>query len=199
MYSLSTLLKNSTSNIINNDVILLSNLHLYDDISKLCKQYPLNGYTRYERSAGEKKQYRFEILSIKDCNLLSREWRHFISQIISKEYISLLFKLLQIDDQPYHINVSFFKFAHGDWVDIHLDNEDKIVTNVFYFNSVWDINWGGHFNLYDQQKNIILSTPPLTNFSVAIKRSDQSYHSVTPLNNPLHHRNTLQLEILKGA
>jgi Rps23 Pro-64 3,4-dihydroxylase Tpa1-like proline 4-hydroxylase len=206
VYSLSNLLQDSINNTINKESLFLSNLHLYKDMPDLCSQYPLDGYERSIRKNGTKKHYSFEVLPIIEngkenylYNNLSQKWHYFLQQITSEEYIYLLFKALDIKPQHYRIDVSFFKFSHNDWVDTHIDNEKKIVTNIFYFNSCWKMEWGGFFNLYNQEKKLILSIPPLSNFSVAVKRTEQTFHSVSLVcsKSKFHKRQTLQLEIWK--
>lgn len=205
-YTLSKLLKDSANNTINNESLFLTNLHLYEDISELCNQYPMEGYKKFVRKSGKKKHYSFDVLPLIEegkeseaYNKLSQKWHDFLCQITSKNYIHQLFEILNIETQPYNISVSFFKYTHNDWVDTHIDNENKIVTNIFYFNSYWEVDWGGFFNLYDENNNLILSVPPLLNFSVAVKRTDQTFHGVSPvtIQKDGYCRKTLQLEIWK--
>lgn len=68
---------------------------------------------------------------------LGTGFKSFIEELTSVEYISALQEKLGIHLENCLIDVGFFRFKQGDWVSVHTDRPDKVVTQLFYFNSEW--------------------------------------------------------------
>ena len=57
------------------------------------------------------------------------------------------------------------------------------MVQMFYFNQEWDSNWGGCLRILkdDNADSVFQEIPPLLNTSVILVRSDNSWHTVTPV------------------
>jgi Rps23 Pro-64 3,4-dihydroxylase Tpa1-like proline 4-hydroxylase len=159
--------------------------------AELAAAYPKENFIKSIRNAGDKKHYHLNILPIIDSNLYTKEfeiipaiWRQFISTITSAAYIKKIFHLGNVSEFPYDINV---------------DNPGKIFTQIFYFNSFWDVYWGGKLNILTSEnpEDVIISVPPLSCFTATVFRSKKAWHMVEPVIPKDVTRLSLQLEILE--
>jgi Rps23 Pro-64 3,4-dihydroxylase Tpa1-like proline 4-hydroxylase len=174
--------------------------------AELAAAYPKENFIKSIRNAGDKKHYHLNILPIIDSNLYTKEfeiipaiWRQFISTITSAAYIKKIFHLGNVSEFPYDINVGFYTFSHGGWISPHIDNPGKIFTQIFYFNSFWDVYWGGKLNILTSEnpEDVIISVPPLSCFTATVFRSKKAWHMVEPVIPKDVTRLSLQLEILE--
>jgi Rps23 Pro-64 3,4-dihydroxylase Tpa1-like proline 4-hydroxylase len=127
---------------------------------------------------------------------LNPVWIDFINELLSKEYISQLSSCLKQNLLQYNIELNFWQYKNGGWLSPHTDKPAKIVSQLFYFNSEWDSNWGGSFrvlnsdNIDDYHREIF----PGNGNSIILIRNDRSWHAVTAQTSPNHiSRNVLQL------
>lgn len=192
----------------NNCCHLIANLIKNRYIEELIKFYPKEGFTQCLRNEGSKKHYSFEIQDIVLKNLVNQAakkyvadiWFNFAEFILSEEYIGCLTESTKVNLREMDINISFYKFKKGNWVSPHIDNEDKILTQIFYFNDFWSRDWGGYFNLLGSKhaQDVHFSVPPLVTFSVLIFRTDYSWHMVTPVTDISRvSRLSMQVEFIK--
>ncbi len=186
---------------------LLSNLISPQYHHDLYCAYPTDGFVRCIRDRGPKKHYSFHLQNLILENKYSptmysvhKIWVELVQQLMSDAYNNALSRCLDISLQSTYINISFYRFDKGDWVAPHIDNEDKIVTQIFYFNPIWSNIWGGCFKLLasHRMEDEQFSVPPLVNFSVAIARSLEAWHCVNPVAEIAKtSRLSLQLEFIK--
>lgn len=192
----------------NNCCHLITNLIENRYLAELIKFYPKAGFTQCLRNEGPKKHYSFGIQDIVLQNHINHSakknvsdiWFNFAEFILSKEYIDLLTECTNVDLSEMDINISFYKFEKGDWVSPHIDNDNKILTQIFYFNDFWSRDWGGYFNLLGSKhvQDVHFSVPPLVTFSVLIFRTDYSWHMVTPVTDMSRvPRLSVQVEFIK--
>jgi Rps23 Pro-64 3,4-dihydroxylase Tpa1-like proline 4-hydroxylase len=161
---------------------------LDDAVSRtLAAEYPHAGFTRCERSAGTDKHYRFDVLNVLDrdrplpeLDSLSGSWRTLVRSLASPEYRVELARCVGLDLRGSSASVGFYRYGPGDWVAPHLDKEEKLLTQLFYFNRVWDDVWGGRLKML-RGGEICAALPPLQRHSAIIVRTDQSWHMVEPL------------------
>lgn len=176
-----------------------------DKQTELAKHYPVQGFKQSSRYEGDKKHYRFNVLPLLDHNnvtdnfhFLAPVWQAFINELCSETYLHKILKLYGIELDDYHIDVGCFRFKQGDWVEPHVDHPDKVLTQLFYFNARWDEKWGGMLLLHANKtiNEVFAYFPPNLSSSVALKRTDNAWHSVTPLTaNCESDRLTVQLEV----
>lgn len=185
---------------------LFSNLIANEEQIQLLTSYPEDGFQLSKKDTGPSKHYCFDIMPLVKNNIVldiplyeDRIWRDFISEISSKQYNDQLSQCLNIDLSTTKINIGLYRFKFGHWVEPHVDNLNKIVTQIFYFNKDWNIENGGFLQLLlnKNSENYFFSLAPLSIYSVAIVRGDSAWHSVTPINHLSLSRKTLQLEFYK--
>src|SRR5687767_7342498 len=65
----------------------------------------------------------------------------------------------------------------------HRDLETKLVTQVFYLNEVWPARAGGRLRILHSKasEDLSLDIAPNMRVSSIIKRSDTSWHLITPI------------------
>lgn len=187
---------------------IISNIFSPDLQNDLVKFYPKEGFNQCVRNEGPQKHYSFGLLNavLKNQILddifhkLDECWIKIIYSLLSEEYKKSISDKLDINLNNTTVNIGFYKFDKNDWVSPHVDNEDKVLTQIFYFNQFWDINWGGHLKILGAQDpdNVLFLLPPLSNFSALIARSERAWHMVTPVTeNAQACRLSMQLEFIK--
>ena len=192
----------------NNCCRIMTNLIDNPYLDQLIQVYPKEGVTHCLRNEGSKKHYSFWIQDIILRNRINNTakknvaniWFNFAEFILSKDYIDCLSESTKVNLKEMEINISFYKFEKGDWVSPHIDNSDKILTQIFYFNDFWSRDWGGYFNLLGSKHvhDVHFSVPPLVTFSVLIFRTDCSWHMVTPVTDiSKASRLSVQIEFIK--
>lgn len=185
-----------------------TNLIRKDAQSILAKEFPLNGFVSASRSMGQGKHYRFEVMNIVEKNdfkqsfeTLTKTWQKFICELISHEYLTELQQFLGVDFAKCTVDIGLFKFNTHDWVDVHVDRHDKILTQLFYFNDDWQEDWGGELYLLAEPSLsfTLQKVQPTVDQSAFIVRSDNAWHYVSPVNEKAKHpRLSLQVEIIKN-
>jgi Rps23 Pro-64 3,4-dihydroxylase Tpa1-like proline 4-hydroxylase len=200
-------LLNSIKIMDSHNFCLTTNLLEHDIAKELIEHYPTENFTTSIRDSGDKKHYFLNILPVIEDDVetlqyanLSLVWHNFISQITDPAYINTILQFAQILSVPYYIKVGFYTFSDGGWISPHIDNPGKIFTQIFYFNSFWDINWGGKLVILksNDPKDIIISVPPLVDYTATIFRSNNAWHMVEPVIPQKNlKRLSLQLEVIE--
>lgn len=189
---------------------ITSNLLKAQLLQKLNNFYPQEGFERCVRDSGPKKHYSFDLLELVRDNSINDSVKPFVNPIwielsqtlLCEKYHDLISKHLNLNLKNAKINVGLYKFKPGDWVAPHIDNEDKILTQIFYFNDYWSMDWGGHFKLLTSNdiEGESFSVPPFSNFSVMLVRNDKAWHMVTPVESIAQQpRLSMQLEFIKRS
>ncbi|HLB43329.1 MAG TPA: 2OG-Fe(II) oxygenase [Gammaproteobacteria bacterium] len=185
---------------------LQNNLIQVDIQPLLVNQFPKEGFTKTSRLEGDGKHYQFEVLNLIQSNEicdslyhLSPTWQNFIKELASSAYINNLAKYIQRDLDGLRLDIGLFRFNENDWVDIHIDRKDKILTQLFYFNDYWQEDWGGDLYILSEAnlKSVLAKVKPLVSHSATIVRTDNAWHYVSPISNKAEvPRLSLQLEII---
>lgn len=187
---------------------LTSNLVDKIFLEKLIEFYPAYGFEECIRNEGPKKHYAFHLINLvlkneinlKASHLVNPLWIDLAKALLSDEYRGVVSEYLDIDLSEVDVNIGLYKFDPGNWVAPHVDNEDKILTQIFYFNESWSLDWGGHFKLLNSKnaEDEYFSVPPFANFSVLLLRNDFAWHMVTPVAPKAKcPRLSMQLEFIK--
>lgn len=156
----------------------------------LLNAYPKEGFKRCQRAVLPGKLYSFSMhplvddgsrvdSSLWECCI----WRELVDSILDVSYRQALSEALDIELCDAIINMGLYKFDTGDYVGMHVDREDKIATQIFYFNSLWGVQDGGFLQLFrnNEKNSCFLSLPPLSIYSVAIARDEAAWHAVSPV------------------
>ncbi|MEH2180414.1 2OG-Fe(II) oxygenase family protein [Nostoc sp.] len=96
--------------------------------------------------------------------------------------------------------IYLFRYQIGNFSLLHVDAEPIRLVQIFYFNREWNSNWGGGLRILKSQQaeDVYQEVPPLLNTSVVLIRSDNSWHSVTPVSKEAtQSRLTLKVAFLK--
>ncbi len=110
-------------------------------------------------------------------------WQQFIQELWQPAYREALENLsgLQLKNCP--MVISFRKYDPGHRHHPHTDEPSKVLTHLFYFNQQWSADWGGCLRILNSQQpeSVFQDILPLSHSSVVIVRSDNSWHTVTPV------------------
>lgn len=111
-------------------------------------------------------------------------WQHFLHQITGSGYRSAMQELTGLDLGQAVLKVAFYRYPPDAWFSPHPDDERKLVSHIFYFNPVWPDDAGGRLLIHSGKdaNDVRSSVVPLVGTSVAVVRSDDSWHSVEPVN-----------------
>lgn len=172
--------------------------------AKLTNEYPVDGFEKQQRITRPGKLYSFSMLPlVEKGKLLNRpilqntQWTNLVNELLDPTYTETLSRELSVDLTKTYINIGLYRFSNNDYVEPHIDREDKILTQLFYFNNCWSVDNGGFLQLLHTQNSdsYFFSLPPLSNYSVAIVRTNTAWHAVTPISeSSTNARQTLQLE-----
>jgi Rps23 Pro-64 3,4-dihydroxylase Tpa1-like proline 4-hydroxylase len=112
---------------------------------------------------------------------LSVSWQRLAADLLSIPYRAAMSRLTGTDltDAPMEVNV--VHYGAGARMGPHVDLRQKIVTQVLYFNETWNPDDGGCINILRSSDacDVAAQVPPIVGNSVALVRSDRSWHSVT--------------------
>jgi Rps23 Pro-64 3,4-dihydroxylase Tpa1-like proline 4-hydroxylase len=168
----------------------INNLFSTEDADKLSDSYPddQENFKPIDGYDGE-KSYLYTARSmvnmgkrvITNQSNLSPEWQQFMDIFLSKEYARAISDLIGIDVTGAAIEINAFNYNPGSWMGPHVDLKDKIVTHILYFNRNWDMQNGGNFSILNSKEtaDTIIQISPVIGNSVIVVRSDNSWHSVT--------------------
>jgi hypothetical protein len=114
---------------------------------------------------------------------LDGEWQAVAQQIQSDEYRSAVAAAINQDLSGARVEATLWRRNTGVGVDPHLDLPDKILTQVFYFNTDWTSDFGGCLRILrgPEPEDICEELSPILGSMVILVRSDSSWHSVTPV------------------
>jgi len=157
---------------------------LDDDVAhRLAAEFPDDGF----RVAGTSSKL-FSVRSLvvagtvhSSTATLSTTWRRFASWVASDEYRRAFGELVGLDLAGLRIDASLCRYPPGCSLAPHTDRPVRIATHVLYLNPVWRAEWGGAFRVLrsDDVDDVIEEVVPVVGTSVAMVRSDCSWHAVS--------------------
>lgn len=173
----------------------------------LINEFPSESFVAAERLEGNGKHYRFEVLNIIENDKitsaypkLSSVWKQFIDDLRSDTYIKLLGNYIKTEIKDFALDIGLFRFKQNNWVEVHTDRQDKILTQLFYFNENWNNLWGGELYVLAEPdlSSVLSKVKPAVDHSAVIVRADNAWHYVSPVENAAKSpRLSLQVEIIK--
>ena len=158
------------------------------DAALLAESYPRDHF-KTVRGYGGEKDYEYEARSLIHMDSrrtsheahLSSSWRALADDLKSPAYRSAMTQLagVELGTQPMEVNV--FHYGPRSLLGPHTDLEDKLVTQVIYFNRTWDPADGGclHILRSGSLSDVAAIVPPLLGSSAVIVRSTRSWHAVS--------------------
>lgn len=160
---------------------------------QLCNEYPTADFNHCE-TLGKEKSYSMYMRQLfdtrcddqPDFSSLSMTWQQMLSELVSPAYIDTMSQHVGRDLHQCDIEVNCWRYLNGCWLSPHTDKEEKVVSQLFYFNEHWDRAWGGGFRVLNSNNNEDLHDEifPKVDTSIILIRSDKSWHSVAPLTCP---------------
>jgi hypothetical protein len=130
---------------------------------------------------------------------LSEVWQKLIVQELwSPTYRKIMEELSGLNLENHSVIVSFERRHSrpaGSFLP-HTDGKHKTLTHLLYLQEQWSVEWGGSFCVLssDQPGSVVYENPPVINSSVAIVRSDNSWHRIAPISpRAAHHRLSVQI------
>lgn len=153
----------------------------------LITSFPNQDYTWCIKNTGD-KPYKMQVLKVYDegkINILNtihtHQWHQFLKELVSQEYRTTLAQILDKDLSRCHTELNLWKYPNGGFLAPHLDKDDKIISQLFYFNQDWDQSWGGSLRLLqsNMMDNCVAEVFPNTGDSVILTQSNCSWHAVS--------------------
>ncbi|MDM7853884.1 2OG-Fe(II) oxygenase [Cellulomonas alba] len=111
---------------------------------------------------------------------LSPAWRDLASWLASPEHRRAFGDLVGLDLTGLRIDASLCRYPPGCSLAPHTDRPVRRATHVLYLNPLWRPEWGGEFRVLrsDDVDDVIERVLPTLGTSVAMVRSDRSWHAV---------------------
>ena len=170
------------------DWVFVDALFAPSDAAALTDTYPRD---HFKQVAGRSSEKGYEYLSRSLVHMgadavsypdeLSPAWRTLAEDLLSTSYRDALGNLLGQDLNSLVMEVNVIRYGPGAYLGPHLDLAQKVVTHVLYFNETWDRRDGGCLRVLrsKQEDDVHTEVLPLVGNSVALVRSDHSWHMVS--------------------
>ncbi|MBW4616062.1 MAG: 2OG-Fe(II) oxygenase [Desmonostoc vinosum HA7617-LM4] len=122
-----------------------------------------------------------------DLGYLSNVWRQLIEGLWTDSYRAAMAKMSGLELKDCLMDIGFRRYKLGQLHHPHTDEPNKVLTHLLFFNQQWSMDWGGCLRILkdSQPESVFQDILPLNDSSVAIVRSDNSWHTVTPLTCPI--------------
>ena len=110
-----------------------------------------------------------------------------VQYLNSSLFLNRMSEMLDIPkliSDPYYAGGGLNESFRGDYLDVHVDGNYHDATGlhrranaIFYLNTQWDTDWGGCFEVYDQEGDrCVHKVEPIGNRLVVFDTSDTSFH-----------------------
>ena len=121
-----------------------------------------------------------------DLGHLSNVWQQLIEGLWTDSYRKALAEMSELELKDCAMGIGFRRYNMGHSHRPHTDEPNKILTHLLFFNQQWSVDWGGCLRILkdSQPESAFQDILPISDSSVVIARSDNSWHTVTPLTCP---------------
>ncbi|WP_411146111.1 2OG-Fe(II) oxygenase [Streptomyces sp. x-80] len=159
---------------------------------RLEEEFPTEGFRLTERTGGDsEKTYRTRNLPLitegrpvaESRAFLSPLWRRLVDELASSEYRAAVAEATGRPLDRCRVEARAVRYGPGYWIAPHTDRADKVVTQLWYFNSEWPERWQGSLRILGSAAadDVRAEVAPLRGSSVLLVRSADSWHSVAPV------------------
>jgi len=168
--------------------IVIDGLLPAEVIERVLEEFPTvddRRWTNLENSKSHLKQ------AIAEDWLLGAQTRHVMAQFNSAVFIDFLERLSGIRGlipDPHYLGGGLQQIGSGGFLKIHTDvpyhhgwKLDRQLNVLLYMNKGWEEDWGGHFELWDDQMSSHKSVAPLFNRMVVFATPDAKHGHPDPL------------------
>ena len=138
--------------------------------------YQHNVFTRPLLELGEKRP-------AEDASDLDHVWFELANELHSREYLEALSDLTGCDVRNLEFQAHFWRFKSGSFFQPHVDKPHKVVTHLMYLTDNWVESMGGCFHVLGSSDpaDIRVEISPSLNNSIVLRRTDNAWHSVSPI------------------
>jgi SM-20-related protein len=156
----------------------------------LTSEFPRSGFTWFCTTEGPKQlRYwgRFLVQPgenfVRETENLHPAWIDFAAEIISGEYRAAVGDTIGVDLTDAIMEATFWRYEPGCWFSGHTGKSERIVNQVFYFNTEWPEDWGGSLRILrsPDMNDTAVQIAPTLGRSAFIVRSDNSWHAISPV------------------
>lgn len=108
-------------------------------------------------------------------------WRELVTRLSSQQYREEVSRLASLNLESSLLSIRLRKVDARGWQLPHLDNPERLLTQLIYLTEGWDPAWGGAFQVLAsmEEHDVVKEIPPLLNTSVLFVHSDRAFHAVT--------------------
>jgi SM-20-related protein len=171
------------------------------DAQVLAREFPVHGFEYCQHGSGRffrrplfqrgnTAPYLPEQLGAKTLALMEL--------LASPQYHRALAEALSVDIDGAQLEGWFWRYDAGTQFVPHRDQETKLLTQVFYLNERWPGTAGGRLRILnsEESEDIAYEITPHLRLSTIIKRSDSSWHLITPISvDAVESRNTITVHL----
>lgn len=160
---------------------------------RLGEEFPRQGFALTERTRAEPGQKRYRTFDHQlvrhdrpytaHLAALSPLWRRLVTELRGPGYRAALASLVPAPPDGLALEVRLTRYGPGCWIEPHTDRADKVVTQLFYFNTGWQPAWHGDFRVLNGPdiEDVAEQVRPARGTSLIMIRSDRSWHGVPPV------------------
>jgi len=160
-----------------------------DDTARdaLTSTYPTEGFQRLSQD-DDKKQFEMEVrndLDVREGDLCP--WQQLLAELWSPEYLAAIGDLTGLDLDGAEIHAAFYRYPPTYWFGPHTDDDRKLFSHIIYMAPEWPDGAGGRLliNGAKDMNDVRSSVVPVAGTSVVVARSDDSWHSIEPVDQTL--------------
>jgi len=145
-----------------------------------------------EREGGSKpyRMYRCTLVDTREKRRkdvpLPLPWEALLNEVQSSKYREAIELCAGLSLQECQIEVTAWEYRKSCWLSPHVDEAEKVVTQVIYLNESWNPAWGGTLCILRGPtfKDTVEKISPALGTSAIIVRSERSYHAVQKVTYP---------------
>lgn len=180
-------------------------------LDSLESEFPGVGFRLTERPSAKlgAKGYRSHNLPLVQAGVpvpdkvrqLTPLWTAFVSELRSPAYRRAVAALTGRRLDRCTLEIRAVRYGPGSWIDPHTDRTDKVVTQIWYFNSSWPPRRAGVLRILRSASahDVAAEVRPRLGASVVLVPSDRSWHAVTPVaDDSPEDRRTLLVHFVAG-
>ncbi|MEU6373192.1 2OG-Fe(II) oxygenase [Streptomyces sp. NPDC046909] len=156
---------------------------------------------------GREKNYRMNILYLMYENevrpaarALTGAWRTLFEELTGDAFLDWLAASTKLPLREGKLDLAIYRHVEGDFISVHKDKPEKLLTAIVYLNSAWPADGGGAYEVRtsaDPDEAPARSLPPKGGNILAFPPSERSWHSVGEVKAGTPVRLTVQLEFWK--
>ena len=173
----------------------------FHDVDRLVASFPTDGFEYHAQRRmletlgrkGTDEWYQHNVRTRALLNLgetsphepdgLDEIWLQLATDLSSAEYRDRLTEVTGFDVRPFPMQAHFWSFEEGASFKPHVDKPHKMVTHLMYLTENWQPEMGGCFLVLgsDDSTDARQELPPRAGDSIVLRRTDNAWHSVTPI------------------